>query len=349
MSETDPGHSGDQHAGTVGAHRATVGTPTDPESINVSQTRPGAAENAHEAELAREGHETFIPEAPLEDDRTQAIESRAVEEETLRGGGPGRRDERRGDGRGDGHRGHKQPDVRDADEVRESIRETRQELGETVSALAHKVDVKSRASEAAASAKGRAADMAGTAKDRAAEMTSTARTKAAEVADTAKVKAHEVADTAKVKAQEMTDTAKVKAHEMTDTAKVKAQEMTGTAKVKAHEVADTAKVKAHEVADSARSRAHEVTGTAKVRAHEVADKVGEAPEQARKRPMLVVAAVGTVALLVVRGVMRRVRGRTVVVRQVTGRERGRLALGRIKRRGGGKLVVRPLTRRDQDA
>ncbi|GAA3098177.1 hypothetical protein [Nonomuraea salmonea] len=63
MSETDPGYSG-QHAGDVGARRATVGTPTDRESMNVPQTRPGAAENAHEAELKREGHETFIPETP---------------------------------------------------------------------------------------------------------------------------------------------------------------------------------------------------------------------------------------------------------------------------------------------
>ena len=70
----------------MGARRATVGEPTDSESINVPVTRPGAAENAHKAERAREGHETFIPEAPQRDDRTDAVRSRAVEEESLQDG-----------------------------------------------------------------------------------------------------------------------------------------------------------------------------------------------------------------------------------------------------------------------
>ncbi|WP_336205468.1 DUF3618 domain-containing protein [Nonomuraea sp. LPB2021202275-12-8] len=244
MSETDPGQS-DQHAGTVGARRATVGTPTDHESINVPPTRPGAAENAHEAELAREEHETFIPEAPQTDDRTEAVESRAVEEESLQGG-QGHR------GTGDGHH---RTGGQDAETVRESIKETRQELGETVHALAHKADVKSRASEAAATAKGKVGEMAGTAKDRAVEMTETAKGKAAEVAGTAKGKAAEVAGTVK-------------------------------------------------------GRAAEVSGTVKGKAAVVADKVNDVtPEQAKKRPVLMIAALGTVLALVVRRVMRRNRNK----------------------------------------
>ncbi|MEU4577509.1 DUF3618 domain-containing protein [Nonomuraea sp. NPDC023979] len=198
MSETDPGRS-DQHAGTVGARRATVGTPTDAESINVPPTRPGAAENAHEAELAREEHETFIPEPPQADDRTDAVRSRATEEESLTGGRAAKRS-------GSEHR--TQGD--DADAVREDIRQTRRELGETVSALARKADVKSRAADAAATARGKASRMAGTAKDRATELAETAKGKTAEMTGAAKGKAHEVTGAAKGKAHEMTG----KAHEV---------------------------------------------------------------------------------------------------------------------------------------
>ncbi|WP_049576315.1 DUF3618 domain-containing protein [Nonomuraea sp. SBT364] len=249
MSETDPGRS-DQHAGTVGARRATVGTPTDHESINVPPTRPGAAENAHEAELAREEHETFIPEAPQVDDRTDAVESRAVEEESLSGGRPAKGT---GTARREHHGGHREHQAHgdDADEVRADIRQTRQELGETVSALAHKADVKSRAAATAATARGKAGRMAGTAKD---------------------------------KATEMAETAKDKATEMAETAKGKTAEMTGAAK----------------------GKAHEMTG----KAQEVAGKVGDAtPEPVKKRPVLMIAAVGTVVALLVRRVMRRNRAK----------------------------------------
>ncbi|NUO99552.1 MAG: DUF3618 domain-containing protein [Nonomuraea sp.] len=162
MSETDPGHS-DQHAGDVGARRATVGTPTERESINVPPTRPGAAENAKKAQLAREEHETFIPETPVPDDRTEAVESRAVEEESVTGG-RGTHDEE------------------EDDDVRRSIRETRNELGDTVSALAGKTDLKGRAAEAAGKAKGKAAEATGMAKGKAAEAVGTAKGKASEVA-----------------------------------------------------------------------------------------------------------------------------------------------------------------------
>jgi hypothetical protein len=252
MSETDPGRS-EQHAGTVGSRRATVGTPTDHESINVPPTRPGAAENAHEAELAREPHETFIPEGPLPDDRTDAIESRKVEEESLRRGRPAHESGAR-HGTSTGRR----VGGDEADELRASIRETRAELGETVSALAHKANVKNRATDAAATAKGKASRMAGTAKDRATEMAETAKGKTAEMAGAAKGKTAEMAGAAK-------------------------------------------------------GKAHEVTGAAKGKAHEVAGKVGEVTpdrmKEGKKGPLLMIAALGTLAALVIRRMRRHGKAR----------------------------------------
>jgi len=277
MSEMNPGRTDKQYAGTMGARRATVGEPTDNESINVPVTRPGAAENAHKAERAREGHETFIPEAPQRDDRTDAVRSRAVEEESLQDGesrhekrhepdGERRHGDRHSDRHGtqDSTQDGAQDGAQDAEDVRQDIRQTRRALGETVHALAHKADMKSRAGEAAATAKGRAGQMAGTAKGKAAEMT----------------------ETAKGKAAEMTETAKGKAAEMTGTAKGKAAEMTGTAKGKAAEVAGTVKGKAAVMAD----KVHDAT-----------------PEQARKRPVLMIAAMGAVIAFAVRRIMRRNR------------------------------------------
>ncbi|MEU5864095.1 MULTISPECIES: DUF3618 domain-containing protein [unclassified Nonomuraea] len=179
MSETDPGYS-EQHAGDVGARRATVGTPTERESINVPPTRPGAAENARRAELARQEHETFIPETPVPDDRTEAVESRAVEEESLTGG-----------------RGEDEDEDEEDDDVRKSIKETRNELGDTVSALAHKADLKGRAAEAAGTAKGKVAEVTGVAKGKAAEVTGVAKGKAGEVADKVReATPHQVKDAA---------------------------------------------------------------------------------------------------------------------------------------------------------
>jgi hypothetical protein len=265
MSEMNPGRTDKQHAGTVGARRAAVGEPIDHESINVPPTRPGAAENAHEAERAREGHETFVPEAPQRDDRTDAVRSRAVEEESLQGGEP-RHEQHPSDERHERHHSQDGAIQQGADDVRQDIRQTRQELGETVHALAQKADVKSRAGEAAATAKGRAGHMA---------------------------------ETAKGKAAEMTETAKEKAAELTGTAKGKAAEMTGAAKGKAAEVTGTAKGKATEVA-----------GTVKGKAAVMADKVHDAtPEQARKRPVLMIAAMGAVLAFVVRRIMRRNRAK----------------------------------------
>ncbi|MGI5272676.1 DUF3618 domain-containing protein [Nonomuraea sp. CA-218870] len=267
MSETNPGYSDDQHAGEVGSRRATVGTPTDPESINVPPTRPGAAENAHEAEARREAHETFIPEAPEPDDRTDAVRSRAVEEESLRGGSSGAT---AGSGTGRSRHGREPGSGDDEEErVRASIEETRRELGDTVSALAHKADVKSRAAEAAEAARERAGAMAATAKARAVEMT---------------------------------DTAKSKASEMTGTARSRASEMTGTAKAKAAEVTETAKAKATEVSGTAKAKAAEVSGTAT----ELRARVYEAaPRQGAVRPMLFVAAAGAVVAVLVRRSRRR--------------------------------------------
>jgi hypothetical protein len=118
-----------------------VGTPTERESINVPPTRPGAAENARQAEAAREGHETFIPETPIQDERSEAQESLRTEERSLRG-----------------DLGDEDDDEEGGADVRKDIEEKRERLGQTVSALAGKADVKGRASSAAETAKGKAAD-----------------------------------------------------------------------------------------------------------------------------------------------------------------------------------------------
>ncbi|MFI6292569.1 hypothetical protein ACIBEJ_13340 [Nonomuraea sp. NPDC050790] len=47
-------------AGYVGAHEAVVGSPVDSTSVNVPQTRAGAAENAEEAEEERGSHGVFV-------------------------------------------------------------------------------------------------------------------------------------------------------------------------------------------------------------------------------------------------------------------------------------------------
>ncbi|MGI5288852.1 DUF3618 domain-containing protein [Nonomuraea polychroma] len=167
MSETDPGYDREHHAGDVGARRARVGTPTERESINVPPTRPGAEENARRAEEAREEHETFIPETPIRDERSEATESLRTEEESLQGT-------------------HGNPDDEEEGDVRKDIKETRQDLGETVGALADKADLK-----------GRAGNAAETAKDKAAEAAETVKTKAADAADTVKSTATDAAGEAK--------------------------------------------------------------------------------------------------------------------------------------------------------
>ncbi|MEW9549156.1 DUF3618 domain-containing protein [Nonomuraea sp. NPDC050783] len=200
MSETNPGYS-EQHAGDIGAHRATVGTPTEPESVNVPATRPGAAENARREEASRKGHETFVPQPPIEDDRTDAVDSRRTEERSMEGTNrtdtPGGTSTRTGTTREGGTAparrttGDGDDDEDDAARraVRRDIEETRAELGRTVSALAGKADVKARASHAAETAKERAAEAAGTAKERAAEAAGTAKEKAVEAAGTVKARA----------------------------------------------------------------------------------------------------------------------------------------------------------------
>ncbi|NBE98065.1 DUF3618 domain-containing protein [Nonomuraea sp. KC401] len=177
MSETDPGYTGQQHAGDVGAHRATVGTSTERESVNVPPTRPGAAENARQAEAAREEHEVFIPEAPVADERSEAARNQRTEEESLRGEGGA--------------------DDEEEDDVRKDIQQTRRDLGETVSALAGKADVKSRAGHAAQTARDKAGHVAETAKGRAGRVAETARGRAGHAAETVRGKASDVAGKAR--------------------------------------------------------------------------------------------------------------------------------------------------------
>ncbi|MEV0158970.1 DUF3618 domain-containing protein [Nonomuraea fuscirosea] len=190
MSETDPGYS-EQHAGNVGARRATVGTPTEHESINVPPTRPGAAENAHRAEVARQEHETFIPETPIPDERSEAAGSHRTEEESM-GGARGEDD-----------------DQEDEDDVRRDIEKTRQELGETVSALAAKTDVKGRAGHAAELAKDKAGHAAELAKDKAGHAAELAKDKAGHAAELARDRAAGAADVVRDRAADVAE--KVKA------------------------------------------------------------------------------------------------------------------------------------------
>ncbi|WP_113701093.1 DUF3618 domain-containing protein [Nonomuraea lactucae] len=244
MSETDPGYGSEEpgysreHAGEVGAHRKTVGAPTDHESINVPQTRPGAEENALRAEAERLEHSTFDPEPPLPDDRTEAIEAREVEARSQTG--PRSREPEAAPSR------RKDPDIDNEEElVRDRIKETRDDLGQTVSALTHKADVKARATEAAGAAKGRAAEAAEVAKGKAAEAAEVAKGKATEAAEVAKGKAAEVAD----KVREATP-------------------------------------------DQVKDAADKVT------------------TEARKRPVLLIAAAGTIAVFVLRRMARRAGERT---------------------------------------
>ncbi|MEV4009178.1 DUF3618 domain-containing protein [Nonomuraea angiospora] len=150
-----------------------MGTPTERESINVPPTRPGAAENARRVEEERTAHETFAPEPITPDERAQALEREWAEAESPRHHHSGAR-HTPGTAGGTGHQ--------EESKVREEIKETRRELGETVGALAAKADVKARAAHVAETAKGRAAHVAETAKDRAADMAGSVKEKASEVA-----------------------------------------------------------------------------------------------------------------------------------------------------------------------
>ncbi|MEV0612959.1 DUF3618 domain-containing protein [Nonomuraea sp. NPDC050404] len=184
MSETDPGRS-EQHAGDVGAHRATVGTPTERESINVPPTRQGAADNARRAERARQEHETFIPEAPVPDERSEAAAHQRTEEESMRG--------ERGEG----------DDEEEEDDVRRDIKETRRQMGETVSELAGKADVKGRASHAAETARDKAGHAAESARDKAGHAAESAKEMASHAAETARDKAADAAEVVRHKASEV--------------------------------------------------------------------------------------------------------------------------------------------------
>ncbi|MEV0596260.1 DUF3618 domain-containing protein [Nonomuraea cavernae] len=214
MSETDPGYSED-HAGEVGARRSRVGMPTDDKSINVPLTRAGAAENALHAEEEREEHGAFIPEAPLEDDRAAAVRAREIEARSQQGGHAGPAGTQTTTTRsGAGRRRWVGDD--EEDRVREEIRTTRQELGETVAALADKANVKARANDAAAAAKVRAADA-----------TAAARHKAADAAAMAKERAADATALARHKATDATAVAKVRASDAAVVAKEKAAEVAG--------------------------------------------------------------------------------------------------------------------------
>lgn len=169
--------------------------------------------------MARQDHETFIPEAPIQDERSEAAEHLRTEEESMRGA-----------------RGEDEEE--DEDAVRKNIEETRREMGETVSQLAAKADVKGRAGHAAEVAKDKAGHAAEVAKDRAGHAAEVAKDRAADAAETVRGKATEVAG--------------------------------------------------------------------KVRDH-TPDQVKDAAAEARKRPVVLIAAIGAVTAFVLRRMMRRRR------------------------------------------
>ncbi|MFI6290392.1 DUF3618 domain-containing protein [Nonomuraea sp. NPDC050790] len=149
MTEADPGMDREHNAGNVGARRATVGTPTDDISVNVPPTRPGAAENALADEAERESHETFVPQPPIAEERP--ADDRPLPEAT--------------------QDSDVQPEQEPGEEaVKQDIVRTRQDLGDTVEALAAKADVPSRvrdqADEVMATAKEKAGDAVTKAKKR---------------------------------------------------------------------------------------------------------------------------------------------------------------------------------------
>ncbi|WP_431900465.1 hypothetical protein [Nonomuraea sp. bgisy101] len=152
MTETDPGFS-EAHAGDVGARRATVGTPTDHESINVPPTRAGAAENAEAAAEARTPHEEFVPEPPIPDEKAEAEAAARARKErddqdtrTTGAGRPGGTGSRTAGGA--------------EDDMGKDMTETRRERGGTVEAMVNKADVKGRASGMAGAAKDKVAAVA---------------------------------------------------------------------------------------------------------------------------------------------------------------------------------------------
>ncbi|GAA2361573.1 DUF3618 domain-containing protein [Nonomuraea africana] len=190
MTESDPGFS-QSHAGDVGSRRATVGEPTDHESINVPPTLAGAVQNARDAQEARAPHEEFVPEGPVPDERVGSGEVHQPPEipgsgKTHRPGRtPGRtaasqeaEDPRETAGFVEGAgRGAPRPVTRrshgaagstsagttaafEEEQVRKDITETRKEIGDTVEAMVNKADVKGRATEVAGAAKDKVAAVA---------------------------------------------------------------------------------------------------------------------------------------------------------------------------------------------
>ncbi|MEU6998488.1 hypothetical protein [Nonomuraea sp. NPDC046570] len=139
---TESGH--EQHAGDMGAHRATLGEPTDPESINVAPTRPGAKENALADETSRRPHEEFVPEAPI-----PAYWS--------------------------GDNEYEEHDVDRNSETGKDLGEVKDKAEEMASVVKHRTSetaevAKHRASETAAAARNKAGDVVTVAKDKAGEM-----------------------------------------------------------------------------------------------------------------------------------------------------------------------------------
>ncbi|NUT38377.1 MAG: DUF3618 domain-containing protein [Thermoactinospora sp.] len=162
MSETSGSQAGGTHAGDVGARRATVGEPTDEMSVNVPPTRPEALENAREAQAARTGEETFVPEPPSPDERIPADDDgvTAMDEDVRVAprSASSTNDDVRMDEPPPSHAVSQEeimstgpiPDpavTPEERQAREQVQQTREQVGTTVSALADKTDIKHRLQE----------------------------------------------------------------------------------------------------------------------------------------------------------------------------------------------------------
>ena len=108
-----------------------------------------------------------------------------------------------------------------ADQLREEIAETRQELSETLDAITAKLDVKARASDKADEMKAQAAQTASQAKVQVAHAVDEARLRAVRAVDQAKLKAVHAADEAKVRVTHAADQAKHKASQAADQVKAR--------------------------------------------------------------------------------------------------------------------------------
>ncbi|MBT0769612.1 DUF3618 domain-containing protein [Kineosporia sp. J2-2] len=150
---------------------------------------------------------------------------------------------------------------RDTEQIRAEIDHTRDELADTVEALAAKTDVKGRATQ-----------------------------KAHEVQETTRARVQTLQETAKHRAQEAQESAKV--HAMA--AKVKVTEQTRQVTEQARQVGEQARIKGEAVAGQAKVKSEQARLAATERAHSAQETV---QQQRQDRPWLLPALGAAAGLL----------------------------------------------------